>query len=75
VRISRYNIEPKKTHETVSSGITFEMLDSIKSEGIGELALRGRKAENQAFGVKLLANFMSRNIQEKVAFNPHSSKG
>jgi hypothetical protein len=37
--MSRYNIEPKKAHETVSGGITFEVLDSIKSEQFDEFAL------------------------------------
>jgi hypothetical protein len=48
-RTSPFNAKLKKTYEALSSGITFEAFDSIKSKQIGELALAWSEAREPAF--------------------------
>jgi hypothetical protein len=48
-RTSPFNIELKKTYEALSSGITFEAFDSIRSEQIGELALAWSEGREPVF--------------------------
>ena len=48
-RTSPFNAELKKTYEALSSGITFNAFDSIKSKQIGELALAWAEGREPAF--------------------------